>query len=143
VVQNTLRHERKPIASPAPSPDQASAPLERSSRITSCVVLASSDCSSCAFFRSSSSSSGPCAGRSPPVSPKVRSVPARDGFQNPRRNLFRAAFDLAMDRPVPAVAPKAVGVLADTFPPSRRSEMRREFTAALWVILVGEGRAVP
>lgn len=67
------------------------------------------------------------------------------GGGDPGRKLWDAATDLALNRPVPPLAPEAVavGLLVDTFPPSRRPEMRQAFTDALRPVLEREGRAFP
>jgi hypothetical protein len=67
------------------------------------------------------------------------------GGGDPGRKLWDAATDLALDRPLPAVAPEsvAIGLLADTFPPSKRPEMRQAFTNAVRPVLEREGRAIP
>lgn len=63
----------------------------------------------------------------------------------PGRKLWASATELALDRPLPALAPEAVAVamLADTFPPPRRAEMRERFREALRPLLELEGRPVP
>lgn len=64
---------------------------------------------------------------------------------DPGPKLWAAATDLALDRPIPPLAPEAIaiGLLAETFPPSRRPEMRQAFSEALRPLLEREGRAIP
>jgi hypothetical protein len=64
---------------------------------------------------------------------------------DPSRKLFDAAAELVLDRPLPPLAPEALAVqlLAETFPRTRRVEMRQAFTDALRPVLEREGRPVP